>query len=133
MMRHPVRHSVVAIGLLLTACKATTKLPVRRELITLPTNVDQLVCHVRGIAAQQRLSFHYGTFPDTDGSTAVTFRLIGNTFELTLAKFELRGPYDLRAYDLSADGTGRQSADRAFEHFKSALTEPVGSQCTTEH
>jgi hypothetical protein len=34
---------------------------------------------------------------------------------------------------MSADGAGRQSADRAFEHFKSALAAPVGSQCATEH
>ena len=61
---------------------------------------DQLVCHVRNIAASQRLSFHYGT-SDQPYGTLATFRLIGDGFELLLFNPEKPKTFVLDVYDMS--------------------------------
>ena len=129
-MRHVARHLIVALSLALSACKATTQLPLRTEQIRVLVSVDQLVCHVRGIAAEQRLSFHYGTFTDQTGPRA-TFRLIGDVFELELVKWGAQSSYELRAYDMSKNASAGQAADRAFERFRTTLTEQLRRKCAS--
>ncbi len=91
-------------------------------------SVDELVCHVRAIAKEQRLSFHYGTFTDQTARKA-TIRLIGEAFELEMARWDARPKYEIRAYDMSKDGSARQIADRSFDRFKTTLIERLTGEC----
>lgn len=120
---------IIAISAsLLVACKATTDLPVSREVLELNVGADELVCHVKAISNAQRLSFHYGTSQQSFGTMA-TFRLIGEKFEITLVNDQKPFEYDLRAYDMSDDGSARNRTAEAFSAFKTALTEPPNEEC----
>ncbi len=123
-MGHWTRRFATATLLMLFACTAKTQLPVQDEEFALNLSTEQLVCQVRSIAAEQQLSFHYGTFK-ASGSRA-TFRLIGNQFEIVLYNPEHR--YVLQAYDMSANGRVRERTLLAFARFKRALlARPSGS------
>ena len=113
---------------LLVACKATTHLPVTREVLELNIGAGELVCHVKAISNTQRLSFHYGTSQQSFGAMA-TFRLIGEKFEITLVNDQKPFEYDLRAYDVSDDGSARNRTAEAFSAFKTALIEPPNEEC----
>jgi hypothetical protein len=119
---------IIVAALLVSACKATIRLPVSREVLDLHISADQLVCHVRNISDAQRLSFHYGTSQQSFGIMA-TFRLIGDRFEITLVNDQRPFEYDLRAYDMSDDGVARSRAKRAFAAFKTALMEQPKEEC----
>jgi len=121
--------AIIAVSAaLLVACKATTHLPVTREVLELNVAADELVCHVKAISNDQRLSFHYGTSQQPFGTMA-TFRLIGEKFEITLVNNQKAFEYDLRAYEMSDDGSARSRAVDAFSAFKSALTAPTNAEC----
>jgi len=120
-----MRHSLTFVLLLLASCRAQTHLPVVEQELELSVPTEQLACHVRSIAAAQKLSFHYGTFEPSKA----TFRLIGDGFELVAYNPEGPHAYVLQAYDLSADGRGGASAQRAFAAFRTALLEPLSSAC----
>jgi hypothetical protein len=111
--------------LLLASCSARSQLPIVEQEVALSSPTEQLVCHVRGIAEAQKLSFHYGTFEPRKA----TFRLIGDGFELVAYNPEGGRAYVLQAYDMSADGKGRAPALRAFARFRSALLKPEGGAC----
>lgn len=125
----PVKLPLMFVFLLtLCACKPTTELPIRIEQIPVSVSVDDLVCHVRGIAAEQGLSFHFGRFTDASGPKA-TLRLIGSSLELELTKWGGKGSYELRAYDMSGSDKAHQAANRAFERFKTALVDGLKHNC----
>lgn len=124
------RHLILPLMLALCSCKATTQLPVTTDEITVRVGVDELVCHVRGLSAEQNLSFHYGTFTGNGGGQA-TFRLIGDLFEITMVRWNSRPVYELHAYDTSKDARARQQAARGLEHFKAALLERLGQECAS--
>ena len=116
----------LAFGLLLVAsCRAQTQLPIVEQEVRLGVSTDELVCHVRSIAAAQKLRFHYGTFEPSKA----TFRLIGDGFELVAYNPEGPHSYVLQAYDISSDGKGRAPAQRAFAAFRTALLGPPSSAC----
>lgn len=72
--------SLALVALLaVQACKPSVQLPVRTGFIAVPVSVDQLVCHVRAIAAEQQLDFHFSTFENDQGPKA-TMRLVGQSF-----------------------------------------------------
>ena len=127
-MRYLTLSLMLAFSLILCACKATTQLPVKTEQIPVSVSVNELVCHVRGIAAQQGLSFHYGTFTDATGPKA-TFRLVGSSLELELARWGGSSAYELRAYDMSKTDKAHQAANRAFDRFKTELVERLKRKC----
>lgn len=110
------------------ACDANVQLPVRAETVAISTSVEDLVCHVRAISNEQGLSFHYGTFTKGTAQMA-TFRLIGEPFELEMVRWDARPQYEIRAYDMSKDGSARQIANRSLDEFTSALTERVTRIC----
>lgn len=110
-------------------CEPTIQLPVRTETVAVAVSVDQLICHVRAIAKEQRLSFHYGTFTDQTGPKA-TIRLIGETFELEMARWDRQPQYEIRAYDLSKDASARKAAARSLQRFKTTLIERLRGQCS---
>ena len=120
-----MRRSLAFCLLLLASCRAQTQLPIIEQEVALSGPTEQLVCHVRGIAEAQKLSFHYGTFEPSKA----TFRLIGDGFELVAYNPEGAHAYVLQAYDMSSDGKGRAPALRAFAAFRTALLEPVSSAC----
>ena len=116
----------LAFGLLLLAsCRVQSRLPIVEQDVGVNVRPDQLVCHVRNIAAAQKLSFHYGTFEPSKA----TFRLIGDGFELIAYNPEGPHTYVLQAYDMSSDGRGRAPAQRAFAAFRTALLKPLSSAC----
>jgi hypothetical protein len=116
----------LALGLLLLAgCSASTQLPIVEQQVELGVPTEQLVCHVRSIAEAQKLSFHYGTFEPSK----VTFRLIGDGFELVAYNPEGPHSYVLQAHDMSSDGKGRVPAQRAFAAFRTALLGPLSPAC----
>ena len=112
----------------LCACKATTEQPIRTEKIPVSVSVNELVCHVRGVAAEQGLSFHYGTFTDATGPKA-TFRMVDSSLELELAKWGGGRAYELRAYDMSKSDGANRNANRAFDRFKTALIDGLKHKC----
>ena len=114
--------------LLLTSCGARAQLPVVAEDVELRLSTQQLVCHVRSIAAAQKLSFHYGTFEQPFGTTA-TFRLIGDGYELVAYNPERADTYVLQAYDMSSEDGGNARARRAFGTFRTALLKPISPVC----
>ena len=114
---------------LLSACKATYELPLKSEQIELRVSTGQLVCHVRKIAADQGLSFHYGTDVQPQGTLA-TFRLIDDEFEIVLVA-ERRFSYILDIYDTSPNGSARTRAASAYATFKQALLEPPSGECAS--
>jgi len=120
--------SIIVAALLVSACKVTTQLPVSREVLDLRMNADELVCHVRNISNAQRLSFHYGTFEGSFG-TSSTFRLIGDRFEIVVMNLQRPFEYELRAYDMSDEGVTRSRAEKAFAGFKTALMELPREEC----
>jgi hypothetical protein len=109
----------------LASCWARTQLPIVEQEVALTGPTEQLVCHIRGIAQAQKLSFHYGTFEPSKA----TFRLIGDGFELVAYNPEGPHAYVLQAYDMSSDGKGHAPALRAFAAFRTALLGPVSSAC----
>ena len=115
--------------LLLASCySARSQLPVVAEDVELRVPTEQLVCHVRSIAADQKLSFHYGTSEQTYGTMA-TFRLIGEGFEVVAYNPERAHTYVLQAYDMSSKGDESVRAQRAFAAFRTAFLAPVGPAC----
>ena len=120
-----MRRSLAFSFLFLASCWARTQLPIVDQEVALSGPTEQVVCHVRGIAEAQKLSFHYGTFEPSKA----TFRLIGDGFELIAYNPERAHTYVLQAYDMSSDGKGRAPALRAFAAFRTALLEPVSSAC----
>ena len=112
----------------LASCWARTQLPVEEEEAELRVPVEQLVCHVREIAAAQKLSFHYGTFEPAKA----TFRLIGKDFELVAYNPEGPSHSVVGAYDMSSDGSGRAPARRALAEFLTALQRPISPSCAHE-
>jgi hypothetical protein len=120
-----MRRSLAFGLLLLVSCSARTQLPIVQQEVDLSIPTQHLVCHVRNIAEAQRLSFHYGTFEPSK----VTFRLIGDGFELVAYNPERAHTYLLQAYDMSPDGKGRAPAEHAFAAFRTALLEPVSPAC----
>lgn len=127
-MRSLTPSLISVLSLILCACEATTQLPVRTEQIPVSVSVNDLVCHVRGTAVEQGLSFHYGTFTDDIGPKA-TFRLVGSSSELELVKWGAGSAYELRAYDMSRADNAHQAANRAFDRFKTALVERLKAKC----
>ncbi len=120
-----MRRNLAFSFLFLASCWGRTQLPIVEQEVTLSGPTEQVVCHVRGIAEAQKLSFHYGTFEPSKA----TFRLIGDGFELIAYNPERAHTYVLQAYDMSSDGKGRAPALRAFAAFRTALLEPVSSAC----
>ena len=127
-MRHFAAFLIAAASFATAACEPTVQLPVRAEIVAVSVSVDELVCHVRAIAKEQRLSFHYGTFTVQTGRKA-TIRLIGEAFELEMARWDARPQYEIRAYDMSKDGSARQIANRSFDQFKTTLIERLTGKC----
>jgi hypothetical protein len=119
-----------ALSLALAACKPDTQLPVRTGYLegSVESEPDRVVCHAHALAAALGMRFHYGTFKDGDGSKA-TIRLTGEDYELNLAKWSAREPYQLRAYDMSEDGSGRSAAEQAFDRFRRDFTSRIGQAC----
>jgi hypothetical protein len=124
-MRRSLAFGLLLGLLLLASCRAQTRLPIVEQDVELRVSTEQLVCHVRGIAEAQKLSFHYGTFEPSKA----TFRLIGDGFELIAYNPEGPHTYVVQAYDMSSDGKGRAPALRAYAAFRTALLEPVSSAC----
>jgi hypothetical protein len=54
---------------------------------------------------------------------------VGNLFELELAKWTARSPYELRAYDMSKDASARQTAEQAFDRFKTSFARRIEQNC----
>jgi hypothetical protein len=90
-------------------------------------STDQLVCHVRKIAASEQLSFHYGTSAQPYGTLA-TFRLIGNDFEIVLYNPESPTIYVLDVYDMSK-GQARERAEQAYTTFAQSLSRKPAEEC----
>ena len=116
-----------ALGL--SACEITTNLPVKREILNLSLNTEELVCHVRQVSAAQGLRFHYGTSEQPFGRMA-TFRLIGDDYEITLVNAEKPFAYDLHVYDVSPDKTAHRRAQDAYSTFREALLGRPSSKCS---
>ncbi len=69
--------------------------------------------------------------PADQGGPKATIRLVGNLFELELAKWTARSPYELRAYDMSKDASARQTAEQAFDRFKTSFARRIEQNCAT--
>ena len=127
-MRRFKPYPLLAALFMTAGCEPTIQLPVRAETVAVPNSVDELVCHARAIAKDQRLSFHYGTFTDQTGEKAI-IRLIGKKFELEMARWDRRPQYEIRAYDMTQDASARHVAARSLERFKTTLIKRLTVKC----
>ena len=114
--------------LFLEGCRVSTQLPVKAQDVRICEDVDALIAIVRGISANQRLSFHYGTHP-TDYGRQATFRLIGRNYEIELFNSMSESDYTLRVYKAQSEAATDREAEEAFNRFREMLIEATSDNC----
>lgn len=112
-----------------TGCSTRTDLPIERSVLAVRHTPDGIICLARLLSKQQRLRFYYGTYNESFGK-AVTFRMIGDGFELILVN-PTEGIYDLSAYDIAKNGSSDLAARRAFASVKAAISAALPKRCVT--
>ena len=116
----------------LMACQAKITQPINRQLVRIAGTSSEIVCKVRQIARDEKLSFHYGTADKSIG-TMNTFRLIGEGYEITMVNDLQLEEYDLRLYANS----GQQSpeyviAQEKFSAVRQFVIGPTPKGCLAE-
>jgi hypothetical protein len=127
-----MRRRVLVLGSAVTlvlspGCSAATQLPVKIQDVLICDNAEAVVGIIQDIAANQKLSFHYGTH-STEYGTQLTFRLIGQSFEIELFNSMRQSDYTLRAYRLTSDATDR-TTEQAYARFRAALASKTSDAC----
>ncbi|MFL0419591.1 hypothetical protein ACH0CP_18205 [Sphingomonas sp. 179-I 2A4 NHS] len=72
---------------------------------------EPVICRVKAVARNTGLSFHYGHNQTND---IVSFRLIGNDYEIEAVNFTGTSKYDIRLYARSKDSAAQFSAKQRF-------------------
>jgi hypothetical protein len=121
---------MVMLLLCLQGCGVKTQLPTKIEDIEICGESSHVVDTVKAISADQNLSFHYGTHSEPYG-TQITFRLIGEKFELELFNSGTQTNYTLRVYDATPDASMKARAENAYKSFREALVSAGLTQCDT--
>ncbi|MFN3669890.1 MAG: hypothetical protein ACK4VY_11310 [Brevundimonas sp.] len=110
--------SMLATIFALAGCSNKTELPLKQRDIRICGSDSHIIQAVRSEAARRGLSFHYGTHA-VDYGTQITFRLIGDGFEIVLFNSESQDDFALRVY---GTGPGEDDKERAISEFTHLAT-----------
>ena len=122
------RHFLTVFTLVVGGCASETQMPLKRDILTLQQETATLICQVRSLSDARGLSFHYGTSAQPHG-TMVTFRLIGEGFEIVLVNPEEQHKFDLSVYERPKGRKDVDTALHAYREFKQGLASPVPQRC----
>ena len=108
-----VTFSLLAVFFTLAGCGVTTELPLWKRDIRICGPDSDIIEAVRSEASRRGLSFHYGTHA-ADFGTQMTFRLIGDGFEIVLFNAGAQDDFSLRVY---GSGSVEDDNERAISEF----------------
>lgn len=129
MQLKPLAVFVFSILWILQGCRVSTQLPLEAVDLRLCGGVVQVVDVVKRVSANHKLNFHYGTHI-ADFGTQVTFRLVGEGFEIEMFNSMDESDYTLRVYETPPNQGASDRARNAYSRFKAALTSARPVNCS---
>jgi hypothetical protein len=113
---------------ILQGCKVSTQLPLEAVDLRLCGGAVKVVDVVKRVSANHRLNFHHGTHV-ADFGTQVTFRLVGEGFEIEMFNSMDESDYTLRVYETPPNHGASGRARNTYSRFKASLLSARSVNC----